>query len=58
MAQYVGKPVRMVTYFGRRIEGRILEINRHQVMIEQRMQRGVATYSIARDKVAELEVYR
>ncbi|WP_370298188.1 hypothetical protein [Pontibacterium sp.] len=58
MAQHVGKPVRMVTYFGRRIEGRILEINRHQVMIEQRMQRGVATYSIARDKVAELEVYR
>lgn len=58
MAQYVGEPVRMVTYFGRRIEGRILEINRHQVMIEQRMQRGVATYSIALDKVAELEVYR
>ena len=58
MAKYVGKPVRMVTYFGRRIEGRILEINRYQVMIEQRMQRGVATYSIARDKVAELEVYR
>lgn len=58
MAQYVGKPVRMVTYFGRRIEGRILEMNRHEVMIEQRMQRGVATYSIALDKVAELEVYR
>jgi len=58
MAQYVGEPVRMVTYFGRHIEGRILEINRHQVMIEQRMQRGVATYSIALDKVAELEVYR
>lgn len=58
MAQHVGKPVRMVTYFGRRVEGRILEISPHEVMIEQRMQRGVATYSIALDKVAELEVYR
>lgn len=58
MTKHVGKPVRMVTYFGRRIEGRILDISSHEVMIEQRMQRGVATYSIALDKVAELEVYR
>lgn len=58
MAKHLGKPVRMVTYYGRHIEGRILEVGPHEVMIEQRMLRGVATYSIALDKVAELEVYR
>lgn len=58
VGEHVGQRVRMVTYFGRRIEGRILEVGQSEVMIEQRMQRGVATYSIALDKVAELEVYR
>ena len=56
--EHIGHRARMVTYFGRRIEGRILEIDHHEMLIEQRMQRGVATYSIALEKVAEIEVYR
>jgi len=58
IGEHIGHRARMVTYFGRRIEGRILEIDRHEMLIEQRMQRGVATYSIALEKVAEIEVYR
>jgi len=56
--EHVGHRARMVTYFGRRIEGRILKVKPKELVIEQRMQMGVATYKIALEKIAELEVYR
>lgn len=58
VGEFVGAKARMITYFGRRIEGRILEVSATDVLIEQRMDRGVANYSIARKKLAELEIYR
>lgn len=58
LKHHVGARARMVTYFGRRIEGRVLEVGATDVMIEQRMAKGIATYAISLGKVAEVEVFQ
>lgn len=57
-AKYKGGKARLITYFGREISGRIIDANAQEIVIEQRLEMGVATYAIALDKVSEIEVYR
>ncbi|GGO78586.1 hypothetical protein GCM10011348_10850 [Marinobacterium nitratireducens] len=55
---YSGKPVRLRTYFGRNIEGTLLRVSNGTLEVEQRLDRGVAVFPIAADKVSELSIYR
>ncbi|MFC6670120.1 hypothetical protein [Marinobacterium aestuariivivens] len=55
---YSGQPVKLRTYFGRRIEGTLVKVHNGTLEVEQRMDRGVAIFPIATDKVAELSIYR
>ncbi|NVK42060.1 MAG: hypothetical protein HWE39_12520 [Oceanospirillaceae bacterium] len=55
---FSGSPVRLRTYFGRNIEGTLVRVSNGTLEVEQRMDRGVAVFPIAADKVAELSVYR
>ncbi len=55
---YTGQPVILRTYFGRRIEGTLVRVSGGSLEVEQRLDRGVAIFPIAADKVAELSVYR
>ncbi|MGB0466206.1 MAG: hypothetical protein ACPGF7_01585 [Pontibacterium sp.] len=54
---FIGSRARMVTYFGRQVEGYIRSVSASQLVIEQRMGNGMATYAIDLDKIAEFEVY-
>ena len=55
---YPGRPVKLRTYFGRRIEGTLVKVYNGTLEVEQRLDRGVAVFPIATDKIAELSVYR
>ena len=56
--RYAGQPVRLRTYFGRRIEGTLVRVADGNLEVEQRLDRGVAIFPIAADKVAEVSVFR
>lgn len=55
---HVGHQAVLRTYFGRRVEGRIISVTSAEVVIEHRPPdgRGTATYPIARDKIQVAEV--
>ncbi|ANG61449.1 hypothetical protein A8C75_02490 [Marinobacterium aestuarii] len=55
---YAGQKVKLRTYFGRRIEGTLVRVAGGNLEVEQRLDRGVAIFPIAADKVAELSVWR
>jgi hypothetical protein len=55
---YAGQPVILRTYFGRRIEGTLIRVADGNLEVEQRLDRGVAIFPIAVDKVAEVSVFR
>nr|WP_067286211.1 hypothetical protein [Marinobacterium profundum] len=55
---YAGQKVKLRTYFGRRIEGTLVRVAGGNLEVEQRLDRGVAVFPIAADKVAELSVWR
>jgi hypothetical protein len=55
---YAGQKVKLRTYFGRRIEGTLVRVAGGNLEVEQRLDRGVAIFPIAADKVAELLVWR
>ncbi|UTW10374.1 hypothetical protein [Marinobacterium rhizophilum] len=55
---YAGQKVKLRTYFGRRIEGTLVRVADGNLEVEQRLDRGVAVFPIATDKVAELSVWR
>ncbi len=55
---YAGQKVKLRTYFGRRIEGTLVRVANGHLEVEQRLDRGVAVFPIAADKVAELSVWR
>ncbi|MFW1678742.1 hypothetical protein ACFVYJ_13305 [Pontibacter sp. JAM-7] len=58
LSGHVGHHAVLRTYFGRRVEGRIISVSRAEVVIEHRPPdgRGTATYPIARDKIELAEV--
>lgn len=55
---YAGQKVKLRTYFGRKIEGTLVRVADGNLEVEQRVDRGVALFPIAADKVAELSVWR
>jgi len=58
LSGHIGQHAVLRTYFGRRVEGRIVSVTGAEVVIEHRPPdgRGTATYPIARDKIQVAEV--
>lgn len=56
--KYLGKPVRIFTYFGNDVEGRLVSADDQGVRVLQRMAQGVAEYPLDRARIQQVEVYR
>ncbi len=55
---YVGKLVRLETYYGRHVEGTLVKIQGARLYIEQHLEQGRAVYPIDKTKVSDLQVYQ
>ncbi|WP_420554524.1 hypothetical protein [Neptuniibacter marinus] len=56
---HLGEPVILYTYFGRKVEGRLIDVNPDVITVEHRLVdgRGTATYPISRDKIQSARLY-
>ncbi|WP_415899344.1 hypothetical protein [Neptuniibacter sp. QD48_11] len=56
---HIGKPVILYTYFGRKVEGRLVAVTDAVVTVEHRLVsgRGTATYPVAYDKIQSAQLY-
>jgi hypothetical protein len=59
LAAHLGEPVILYTYFGRKVEGRLIDVDDKVITVEHRLVdgRGTATYPISRDKVQSARLY-
>ena len=59
LPRYIGQPVVLYTYFGRKIEGKLLSVNNSEVTVLHRVidGRGTATYPIARNKIETVMLF-
>jgi hypothetical protein len=59
LSGHLGKPVILYTYFGRKVEGRLVSVKNNIVTVEHRLVsgRGTATYPIAADKIQSVKLY-
>lgn len=55
---YVGSAVRLRTFFGREMEGVLVEVGQDGISIQHQVEQGRATFPVARDKISEIQVYR
>lgn len=58
LAEHVGAQVRIFTYFGNDVEGRLVAVDRQGVRVLQRLARGVAEYPLEYTRIQQVEVYR
>lgn len=58
LSRYIDSEIRVYTYYGRVIEGRLQDIDGDSMKILQRVDRGLAIYPIDRDKLQSIEVLR
>ncbi|MBV0932405.1 hypothetical protein [Marinobacterium weihaiense] len=58
LGQYLGKPVRIFTYFGNDVEGRLMSVDAKGIRVMQRMEQGMAEYPLDRARIQQAEVYR
>ncbi|WP_415885960.1 hypothetical protein ACMXYO_15165 [Neptuniibacter sp. QD37_6] len=59
LGAHIGKPVILYTYFGRKVEGRLVAVTDTVVTVEHRLVsgRGTATYPVAYDKIQSAQLY-
>ncbi|MBA4503411.1 hypothetical protein [Marinobacterium marinum] len=58
LKRYIGAHVRIETYFGNRVEGRLKAVEADGVRVVQRLAQGVAEYPLEHDRIQKVEVYR
>lgn len=58
LAGYVGSAVKLRTYFGREMQGVLVNVNVGAISIRHQVEQGRATFPVAKDKIAMIEVYR
>lgn len=58
LSGYVGSSVRLRTFFGREMEGVLVEAGQDGISIQHQVEQGRATFPVARDKISEIQVYR
>ena len=59
LPRYIGQPVVLYTYFGRKVEGKLLSVDDAEVTVLHRLVdgRGTATYPIARNKIETVMLF-
>ncbi len=55
---YVGNAVKLRTFFGREMEGVLVDVTAGAISIRHQVEQGRATFPVAKDKIALIEVYR
>ncbi len=55
---YVGSEVKLRTFFGRDMEGVLVDVAAGSISIRHQVEQGRATFPVAKDKIALIEVYR
>ncbi|MEY3037508.1 MAG: hypothetical protein RL143_75, partial [Pseudomonadota bacterium] len=58
LSSYLQHEVRLFTYFGRQVEGRLLSVDDKKIVVLRRLDQGSASYPVDRDKLEVIEVYR
>ena len=58
LGQYVYSDIRIFTYYGNRVEGRLEAVEGDTIKILQRVGKGLAIYPVDRDKLEVIEVMR
>ena len=58
LSSYLQHDVRLFTYFGRQVEGRLLAVDDKKIVVLRRLDQGSASYPVDRDKLEVIEVYR
>jgi hypothetical protein len=58
LSHYVGSAVKLRTFFGRDLEGTLVGVTSDTISIKHQMEQGRATFPVAKDKIALIEVYR
>jgi len=55
---YLQHQIRLYTDFGRQIEGRLIEVTENKLVLLRRVDQGYASYSVDRNFLETIEVYR
>lgn len=55
---HVGAHVRIFTYFGNDVEGRLVAVDADGIRVEQRLAQGMAEYPLEYARIQQVEVYR
>lgn len=58
LTSYIDSDIRVYTYFGNKVEGRLQSVEGNSLKILQRLDMGLAIYPIDRDKLQTIQVYR
>lgn len=58
LESHIGANVRIFTYFGNDVEGRLLSVEEQGVRVLQRLSQGVAEYPLEYKRIQQVEVYR
>ncbi|WP_293264611.1 hypothetical protein [Neptunomonas sp.] len=58
LSSYVGSAVKLRTFFGREMRGTLISVNSGAISIRHQVEQGRATFPVAKDKIALIEVYR
>lgn len=58
LTRYVGSAVKLRTFFGRDMEGVLVDVTAEAISIRHQVEQGRATFPVAKDKIALIEVYR
>ena len=54
---YIGKRVKLETYFGRKVEGRLMQIEGDVLYVKEHLHQGSAIYPVAREKITQIEAF-
>lgn len=58
LTSYIDSDIRVYTYYGNKVEGRLQSVEGNSLKILQRLDRGLAIYPIDEDKLETIQVYR
>lgn len=58
LSAYQGSSVKIKTFFGREMEGVLVDVSGNTVSIRRHIEQGKVTYPITKDKISNVEVYR
>ena len=54
---FIGKRIKLETYFGRRVEGKLSRIDGDVLYVKEYLEQGSAIYPVTRSKISEIEVF-